>query len=434
MNSALGLVGESFGYPVLDKVGIVFAASLTSVLDTVAIGTLTPLAMATLLRDPLFAWKVPSYVVYSSFLGIAFSLIQGRLEKLGPRHILIPVLFLSSGAFLILSPELGIKLAGVSLIGFGSFLFIASILPAFTRIRIPPQTLGVIMLLVAPPALVLIDFTIYSALFVNVFSGDMLELARTTMYLMMADSIGPLILYGIVWLTLDLDTVLSTTRGKINHRKQVLGLTLLLMIVAPVVLVGGSYMLSPEKKVYECIRHSLPGDWSVYEMRMSYVWSPLGITGAVFVTYPVQHIYRGNPWYQSGINIYIIRGERTIVDFKTGAFDRFLLEKTVSLQFLAWLRQQGVWNFEPMVLYLYVLGEYQASQTKRTYLGLNSTIRTVADFAPNEEIDLRCYIFITNIAEYDLTGIIALYGTEDHFKEIEGALMSFVDNFNWIET
>ncbi|MCR8433459.1 MAG: hypothetical protein QXH55_03900 [Candidatus Korarchaeota archaeon] len=433
MNSILGLVGESFGYTVLDKVGIVFAASLVPILDTAIIATLTPLVMATLLHDPLLAWKVPSYIIYSLFLGVAFSLIQGRLEKLGPRHILIPVLFLSSGVFLLSSPELGIKIAGISLTGFGLFLLAISFLPVFTQVRIPPQTLGAIMLLVAPPALVIIDLTLYSTLFVDVFSGTMLELVKTTIYLMIIDSAGPLILYGIVWLALDLETVLSSVKGKINYKRQAFGLALLLIIVAPIALVGGFYMLSPERKVHECIKNFLPGDWSIHEMRMSYVWSPLGVSGTVFITYPTQHIYEDSYWYQAGINLYLIRSAKKIIDLKTGDCDLTLLQEIISLQFLAWLIMQGIRHFEPTVT-LYKVGKYQASQTARMYLNLNSTMRTISDFGPRVELKLLCYVFVTNIEEYDLTGMIVLYGVEENFKYIESDLMNFVNNFNWTET
>ncbi len=429
INSSLGLIGESFGYAVLDKVGIVFAAGLLSIFDTTMIGMLTPLAMATLLGDPLLAWKVPSYIIYSLFLAIAFSLLQGKLRRLGPTQAFISTLFISSGIFLLLSESIGIRIAGISLVGLGFFLLIGYIMPTLLRIEISSQTLGVIMLLVAPSALVLIDLTIYSALFVNVFSGDIFDLVKSTMYLMMIDSVGPLILYGILWLTLDLGTILSSIKGKINIRRQTLGLFLLLIVIAPVLLFGGFYMLSPERKIYERIKNSLPvGDWGVYEMRMSYVWSPLGATGTAFITYPTQHIDRNSPWFQAGINIYLVRGKK-IVDFRTGWYDLLLLQKIVSLQFLAWLRLQGVGNVEPTMLHIYVLGEYH---TNRTYLMLNATLRTVTDVPPHVGIVLQCCIFITNVEELDLTGIIVLYGIDYNFKALENQLMGFVDRFDWI--
>ena len=429
INASLGLIGESFGYTVLDKIGIVFAAGLLSVLDTAIIGILTPLTLATLLGDPLLAWKVPSYAVYSLFLAIALSLLQKKLRRHGPTQLFISTLFMSTGVFLLLSPSVGIRIGGISLIGLGFFLLITYLMPTLLRIEISPQTLGMIMLLVAPSALVLIDLTIYSALFINVFSGDLFDIVKSTIYLMMIDSAGPLILYGILWLTFDLSTILSSTKGKINIKRQTLGLFLLLIVIAPVMLVGGFYMLSPERRIQERITYSLPlGDWSVYEMRMSYIWSPLGVTGTAFVTYPTQHIDKNSPWFQAGINLCLVRGKK-VVDMRTGWLDMLLLQKIVALQFLAWLRLQGIENAVPTIQHMYVLGTYR---TNRTYLMLNASLKTVTDIPPHIGITLKCQIFVTNIEELDRTGIIILYGIDYNYATIQQELIGFVDRFDWL--
>ena len=188
-------------------------------------------------------------------------------------------------------------------------------------------------------------------------------------------------------------------------------------------------MLSPERRIQEHITYSLPpGDWSVYEMRMSYIWSPLGVTGTAFVAYPTQHIDRNSSWFQAGINLYLVRGKR-IADLRTGWLDILLLQKIVALQFLAWLRLQGIGNAVPKIQHMYILGTYR---TNRTYLMLNASLKTVTDISPHIGITLKCQIFVTNIEELDRTGIIILYGIDYNYATIQQELIGFVDRFDWL--
>lgn len=429
INSALGFVGEYFGYPVLDKIGIVFAAVLLSFVEVLVISTLTPLTLSILLADPLVAWKTPSYIIYGLFLYIAFGLLTGKLKGQLPATLFMSTLFLGAGLFLVLTRNLMALLAGLSLIGFGLLLMTTYLKILGIHLELSPKLVGLIALVLAPFLLVSMDLALFSVMFVDVFSPTWFDVVKPTLAILIIDSLGPLILLGILWLALDLSTVLKEINGKIRVKRRIIGLLLLILLVSPVLLAGGYQLLSNENTIKRNITGVLPQDkWFVSSMRMAYIWGPLGASGVTFIGHHIEHTDPNSEWYQAGVNFYLVKSKK-LVDMNKREVDFFYIEKLIALEFIAWLRLQQAPAEEPSIN---IVKAVNLITLNMTYLMFNLTISTVSDVEPHEEITLGASCLVSYVEELGSTVMILVYGEVNNYQIIGQDIFEKLKNFAWI--
>ncbi len=431
INTLLGIIGEYFGYTVLDKVGIVFMAGLCDIYTTFIVAILTPASLSLVFRDPLIAWKIPSYVIYALFLHIAFSSLMGELKRPALYQLFIASLFIVTGIILIISGYIIFIMMGLSVMSFGVLLCLMYFAPFIFKYRLSMRFVGFVAIILAPFLLVMMDITLYSIMITNILSQQWFEAFRRTLALLIIDSAGPLLLFGIIWLALDLQTILRETKGKISDKRRFIGLALLLVILLPVPTYIATRTMGIERRVRERIEAALPEEWSINGMRMSYIWSPIGASGVVFVTYPsTGHYEKGSIWYQAGINFYLIQG-KDIVDVDKGYIDNITLRRLIILQFVAWLRPQKVRGEDiEIIATINTTGPIKLNNTQ--YIKVTMRMDSYTDMSPTEKITLQLDCFVTYIRELSRTGVIICYGEVSNFSQLQTEFKEILETFTWI--
>lgn len=429
LNSMMGLVGEFFGYTVLDKVGIVFIAALSDIFTTLIVAVFTPIALSVIFRDPLMIWKVPGYIAYGLFLHIAFGNLLGKFKKPVFSQIILSGLFIFTGGILLTSGYMLFVMVGISVLGFGLFLLATYLLPFLTKYKIPMGLIGIIAILSAPFLLVMMDLSIYSFMVTNILRPEWLEVLKITLAILIVDSLGPLILFGIIWLALDLPTVIREVRGKINDKRRILGLLMLLTVLFPITTYAGVQLLRTDSNLRTKIEQSIPRNWTISEMRMSYIWAPMGASGVVFVSFPMTEHYESNSsWYQAGMNFYLIQG-RDIVNLDKKYLDKQTLFRLIILQFVVWLRSQGCQK-EPKIVSIVNDTSIVVINDIR-YAVLVLKMKSYADTGNYEEIYLELHCYVTYIREISRTGVILVYGIDANIGKLEEHFMNVIGNFSW---
>ncbi|MEX0568277.1 MAG: hypothetical protein Q6363_003840 [Candidatus Njordarchaeota archaeon] len=430
INSMMGLVGEYFGYTVLDKVGIVFVAALSDMFTTLTVAAFTPVALSVIFRDPLLIWKVPGYIAYGLFLHIAFGNVFGKFEKPVFSQMFLSGLFIFTGGVLLASGYMLFVMVGISVLGFGLFLLATYFMPFLIKYRVSMRLIGIIAILSAPFLLVMMDLSIYSFMVINVLRPEWLEVLKVTLVILIVDSLGPLILFMIIWLALDLPTILREVKGKINDKRRMLGLIMLLIILFPITTYAGVQLLRTDSNLKNRIGESLPSDWTLSEMRMSYIWAPIGASGVTFVAFPMSGHYKsGDSWYQAGMNFYLVQGI-DIVDLDKKYLDKQTLFRLIILQFTVWLRSQGC-SREPKIIS--VVNDTEIVTVNNTrYAMLVLKMKSYADAGNHEEIYLEIRCYVTYIREISRTGVILAYGIDTYIGDIGETLLDIIENFSWI--
>ena len=430
LNTLLGIVGEYFGYTVLDKVGIVFIAGLCDIYTTLAVAALTPASLSIVFRDPLIAWKIPSYIIYAMFIYIAFNSILNRLEKPAFYQLFIAALFVATGLILIISGYSVSILTGISVMGFGLLLFLTYFAPFMFKYRIPMRLVGIIAILLAPFLLVMMDITLYSLMVTNILAPEWMEAFRRTLVVLIIDSAGPLILFGIIWLALDIQTIQEATKGKISDKRRFIGLLFLFLILFPVPTYLAARTMGVERKVRGQIESVLSPDWSINEMRMSYIWSPMGASGITFITFPsADHYSTESTWYQAGINFYLIQG-KDIVDLDKGKVDNTTLMRLIILQFIAWLKPQKIEAKNINIITMNITGNVVLNETEYVYISMKMASYT--DMAPTRRIILQVDCYVTYITELSRTGMILAYCPDTKYTDLKGEFNNILNNYRWI--
>ena len=187
LNATLGIVGEYFGYMVLDKIGIVFVAALCDLFTTLLVSIFTPAILAVIFRDPLITWKIPFYIVYALFLYTAIGSVTGKFKKPGVSQLMLSILFIVTGVTLMVSGYFIFIFVGVSVLGFGLLLFITYMVPFMFKYRLPTRFVGAISLTLAPFFLVMMDLSLYSTMVYNLFSPEWIGIIKTTVILLAID-------------------------------------------------------------------------------------------------------------------------------------------------------------------------------------------------------------------------------------------------------
>ena len=433
INTMLGIVGEYFGYTVLDKVGIVFIAGLCDIYTTLAVAILTPAALSLVFRDPLIAWKIPSYIIYALFIYIAIGGIMGRLKKPALYQLFIASLFIITGVILLMSGYILFVMTGLSVMSFGVLLCLMYFAPYIFRFRVPMRFIGAIAIALAPFLLVMMDITVYSFMVTNILAEQWIEAFRRTLTLLIIDSAGPLVLFGIIWLALDLQTILRETQGKISDKRRFIGLILLLLVLFPIPTYIAARTMGIERGVRERIEMALPttSEWSINEMRMSYIWSPIGASGVVFITYPATgHYEPDNVWYQAGINFYLIQGKE-IVDVDRGYLDNLTLQRLIVLQFIAWLKPQKV-RAEDIEIIAIIGMEGPVIINNTKYINITMRMHSYTDMTPTKDIVLQLNCYVTYIRELSRVGVIICYGEASNFSKLSPEFIHILESFTWI--
>jgi len=426
LNAALGIVGEYFGYMVLDKIGIVFVASLCDLFTTMLVAVLTPAILTVIFRDPLIAWKIPFYIMYALFLYTAIGSVRGKFKKPGVYQLMLAILFIVTGATLLVSGYFIFIFVGISVLGFGLLLFITYLVPFMFKYRFPIRLVGIISILLAPFFLVMMDLAVYSTMIYNIFSPDWIGIIRTTVLLLAIDSAGPLVLLGIIWLALDIPTLLRETHGKISQRRRAMGLLLLLLILFPVPVYVATRTANIESQIRSNITMALPDDWAVHTARMSYIWSPLGATGVVFVAFPPEsYMDEGSEWYRGGINFYVIRGKDILKP--DGSVDEVMLKSLIILQFVAWYRSQKEPLRSIVIKSLNITGKETLGNTSYTKVCMLMDI-----YMGEEKISIQLICYITRIRELSNTGAIICYTKKENFEKLKDYFPEELQDFKWL--
>ena len=268
----------------------------------------------------------------------------------------------------------------------------------------------------------------YSVMIYNILGPEWISVIKTTVVLLAVDSVGPLLLFGVVWLALDIQTVLRETKGKINEKRRFVGLILLLLVLFPVPTYVGARTLGIERGVEGKIRSALPTDWSIQKVRMSYIWSPIGASGVVFVTYPTEsYTKKDSDWYLAGINFYVIQGKK-IVDVEKGWINNISAVYMIILQFTTWLKTQKIAVTQIKIISFNTTGRETINNTLYIKLDMLLSIHT----KEGEDIALRVYCFATTVKEISRDVAIICYAKSENFEKIEEDFYAILSSFSWV--
>ena len=296
------------------------------------------------------------------------------------------------------------------------------------KYRLPARLVGITSLMLAPFFLVMMDLTLYSTMIYNLFAPEWISMIKTTIILLAIDSAGPLILLGIIWLALDVPTLLRETRGKISQKRRAMGLLLLLLILIPVPIYVGARTANIESQIRDNITTILPDDWSVHTVRMSYIWSPLGASGVAFITFPSEsYLEEESVWHRGGINFYVIKGKNIIKPDETSV-DKETLKSLIILQFVAWYKSQKEPIQSVVIRSLNISGKETLGNA--SYVKVSILMKVNMKGAKTITITATCYV--SQIRELSNTGVIICYAKQENFEELQDDFIDILANFKWL--